>query len=152
MPRKLPELIPERRIWPAVAALARLCRARDFIRECAAEPISLDDCAAEAGLSPWHTLRFFRAAFGETPKEFQTRLRLDEAKRLLTVTNRTITEVCFDVGFSSLGSFSTLFRQHVGQSPREFRRHVHRWITVPGYPPWSLLPACFAVRYGNLNR
>jgi AraC-like DNA-binding protein len=140
---------PDRQLWSAAAALDRLCRARDLIRESLAEPITLDDCAAEARLSPWHTLRFFRAAFGETPKEFQTRLRLEESKRLLTVTNRSITEVCFDVGFSSLGSFSTLFRQHVGQSPKEFRRSIHRWISVPGYSPWALMPACFARHFGK---
>ena len=100
-------------------------------------------------MSPWHTLRFFRAAFGETPKEFQTRLRLERAKQLLTVTSRSVTEICFDVGFSSLGSFSTLFRQHVGQSPKAFRRQVHRWISVPGYPPWAILPACFSYQFGK---
>ena len=76
---------PERQLWSAAAALDRLCRARDLIRESLAEPVTLDDCAAEARLSPWHTLRFFRAAFGETPKEFHTRLRLEKAKELLTI-------------------------------------------------------------------
>src|SRR5262245_13936345 len=144
--------ISERLIWSPAAALDRLCRARDLIRASACEPITLDDCAAEARMSPWHTLRFFRAAFGETPKEFQTRLRLEKAQHLLTVSNRSVTEICFDVGFSSLGSFSTLFRQHVGKSPKQFRRHIHRWITVPGYPPWAQLPACFAFHFGKSRR
>src|SRR5262245_9856821 len=139
---------PDRQLWSAAAALDRLCRARDLIRESLAEPVTLDDFAAEARLSTWHTLRFFCDEFVETTKEFQTRLRLEEAKRLLTVTNRSITEVCFDVGFSSLGSFSTMFRQQVGQSPKEFRRSIHQWITVPGYSPWTLMPSCFARHFG----
>src|SRR6516225_3959339 len=103
-----------RSIWTGPdASIVRLCRARDLIRDFLDQPVSLDDCAEEAGLSPWHALRAFRAAFGETPKEFHTRLRLDRAKRLLTTTSRSVTEVCFDVGFQSLGTFSTLFRKKI---------------------------------------
>src|SRR5258708_2118027 len=94
-----------------LASLVRICRARDLIREYYAEPVSLGDCALEAGLSPWHLLRTFRATFGETPKEYGTRLRLERARHLLTVTNRSVTEVCLDVGFSSLGTFSVLFKR-----------------------------------------
>jgi AraC-like DNA-binding protein len=127
-------------------SLVRLCRARDLIRDCYTEPVTLADCAAEAGLSPWHLLRSFRVVFGETPKEFHTRLRLERAKHLLTVTNRSVTDVCLDVGFTSLGTFSTLFRQRVGCSPKEFRRQVRCWVTVPGFSPWAFIPLCFAHR------
>jgi len=96
-------LISPRQSPVPAASLHRLCRARDLIRDCYTEPVSLEDCALEAGLSPWHCLRSFRAAFGETPKEFHTRLRLEHAKHLLTVTDRSVTEVCFDVGFSPIG-------------------------------------------------
>jgi AraC-like DNA-binding protein len=116
---------------PAMS-LVRICRARDLIRDCYTEPVTLGDCALEAGLSPWHFLRSFRAVFGETPKEFHTRLRLERAKHLLTVTDRSVTEVCYDVGFSSLGTFSVLFKRRVGFSPREFRRRIRCWVTVPG--------------------
>ena len=99
-------------------------------------------------MSPWHLLRSFRAAFGETPKEFLTRLRLERARQLLTVTARSVTEVCFDVGFSSLGTFSVLFKRHVGCSPKEFRRQVRGWVSVPGTTPWAFIPCCFAHRFG----
>jgi|SRR5262245_16326386 len=135
----------------ADGSLVRLCRARDLIRDCYAEPVTLSDCADEAELSPWHLLRSFRAAFGETPKEFLTRLRLDRARHLLTVTGRSVTEICFDVGFSSLGSFSTLFKRHVGWSPAEFRRQVRGWVTVPGTAPWVYVPFCFARRFGGFS-
>jgi AraC-like DNA-binding protein len=138
-----------RRSLSSVNALARICRAHDLIRDCYAEPVTLADCALEAGLSPWHLLRTFRAVFGETPKEFHTRLRLERAKHLLTVTDRSVTDVCFDVGFSSLGTFSVLFKQQIGISPREFRRRIRCWVTIPGRSPWIVVPSCFAQRFGG---
>jgi AraC-like DNA-binding protein len=140
----MPIPIPRLRTTGPVTPLIRVCLARDLIRDCFAEPITLDDCATEAGLSPWHLLRAFRAAFGETPKEYLTRLRLERARHLLTVTARSVTEVCLDVGFSSLGTFSVLFKRHVGCSPKEFRRQVRGWVTVPGIAPWVYVPFCFA--------
>jgi AraC-like DNA-binding protein len=129
--------------------LERLCRARDLVRDCYTQPVTLADCALEAGLSPWHLLRSFRAAFGQTPKEFQSQLRLERAKHLLTVTNRSVTDVCFDVGFSSLGTFSVLFKRQAGISPKEFRRRIRSWVTMPGRSPWIYVPSCFAHRFGG---
>jgi AraC-like DNA-binding protein len=140
------------RIWTTPttgSSLVGLCRARDLIRDCFTEPITLVDCADEAGLSPWHLLRSFRGAFGETPKQFLTRLRLEQAQHLLTVTDRPVTEVCFDVGFSSLGTFSTLFKRAVGCPPTEYRRRVRAWVTAPGFRPWASIPGCFARRFGG---
>jgi AraC-like DNA-binding protein len=128
--------------------IARLCRARDLITDFFAEPVSLTECAAEAGLSPWHLLRAFRSAFGETPKEYLTRLRLERAQHLLAVTSRSVTEVCLDVGFTSLGTFSTLFARRLGCSPRAFRRRARGWVAAPGRVPWSFVPYCYAHRFG----
>ena len=143
----MPMPISQLRQAGPVTPLVRVCRARDLIRDCFTETITLDDCALEAGLSPWHLLRAFRSAFGETPKEFLTRLRLDRARHLLTITPRSVTDVCLDVGFSSLGTFSVLFKKHVGCSPREFRRRVRGWVSVPGFAPWAYVPLCFANRF-----
>lgn len=141
--------IPQRPSLLPVASLRRLCTARDLIRDCYTERVSLADCALEAGISPSHLLRSFRAVFGETPKEFHTRLRIEQAKHLLTVTDRSVTEVCFDVGFSSLGTFSVLFKRQVGYSPKDFRRRIRCWVTMPGYSPWVYVPSCFATRFGG---
>ncbi len=130
------------------ATLGRLCQVRDLLRDCYGEVVTLDDLSLEAGISPWHLLRAFRSAFGETPHDFLTRLRVERAKDLLTVTSRPVTEICFDVGFTSLGSFSTLFRRHVGLSPAAFRKHVRSWVTVPGRYPWVFVPVCFEQFYG----
>jgi AraC-like DNA-binding protein len=131
--------------------LIKLCRAKDFIRDTFVEPIELLHVAEEASLSPYHLLRRFRQTFGETPHEFLTRLRIDKAKDLLTVSSRPVTEICFDVGFSSLGSFSTLFRRETGMSPAEFRRQVRTWVTVPGRPPWAFVPFCFSQQFGPVE-
>jgi AraC-like DNA-binding protein len=144
--------IPQRRSPSPSFSLRRICRARDLIRDCYTETVTLRDCALEADLSPWHLLRSFREVFGETPKEFHTRLRLERAQHLLTVTNRSVTEVCFEVGFSSLGTFSVLFKKHVGSSPKDYRRQIRCWVTTPGYSPWIYVPSCFAHRFGGWFR
>jgi AraC-like DNA-binding protein len=141
--------LSSKRISSSASALPRICRARDLIRDYYTAEVTLGDCAHEAGLSPWHLLRSFRDAFGETPKEFHTRLRLEQAKHLLTVTDRSVTEICFDVGFSSLGTFSALFKRQVGFSPKAFRRKIRCWVTMPGFSPWVAVPSCFARRYGG---
>jgi AraC-like DNA-binding protein len=76
-------------------------------------------------------------------------MRIDKAKDLLTISNRPVTEICFDVGFTSLGSFSTLFAREVGLSPQGFRRRVRTVVTVPGFHPWDFVPYCFSQVYGG---
>jgi AraC family transcriptional regulator len=100
----------------------RVCRAREFLYASQDQAVRLEDASRAACLSPYHLHRAFRQAFGETPHNFLTRVRLDRARRLLSTTQLTITEVCLGCGFESPGSFSTLFRKKFGRSPREFRR------------------------------
>jgi transcriptional regulator GlxA family with amidase domain len=131
--------------------MRKLCEVRDLMRDCLEEELTLADLSEEIELSTWHFLRAFREACGETPHAFLTRLRLERAKELLTISSRPVTEICFDVGFTSLGSFSTLFRRQVGFSPAEFRRRVRTWITVPGLHPWAFVPFCFGQHFGSQN-
>jgi transcriptional regulator GlxA family with amidase domain len=135
---------------PSASTLRKLCRIRDLIRCCHGETLSLEQLSAEADLSTYHFLRSFRKAFGETPHAFLTRVRLSRAKELLTVSSRPVTEICFDVGFTSLGSFSTLFRREFGESPASFRRKVRAWVSVPGRYPWAFVPFCFGQHFGPL--
>ena len=100
----------------------RVCRAREFLYASQDQAVRLEDASRAACLSPYHLHRAFRQAFGETPHNFLTRVRLDRARLLLSTTQPTITEVCLGCGFESPGSFSTLFRKKFGRSPREFRR------------------------------
>jgi AraC family transcriptional regulator len=102
--------------------LRRVLRGRDFLLSRLSDPSSLKDAAHAACLSPFHFHRAFQAAFRETPHRHAMRYRLDRACQLLRGTNRSITEICFDSGFESLGSFSALFCRTYGVSPRDYRR------------------------------
>ena len=92
------------------------------MREHLGEELSMEEMAARAGSSPFHFLRTFRRFTGVTPALFLSALRLEEAKRLLLTTERSVTDICFDVGYNSLGTFTTRFTQLVGLSPARLRR------------------------------
>lgn len=100
----------------------RLYHARDYAAALLHEPLTLDELARVATMSPTHFLRVFRQAFGQSPHQFLTERRIERAKELLSATNLPVTDICFAVGFESLGSFSWLFRKHVGVSPAHYRR------------------------------
>jgi len=110
--------------------------------------ILLDAAAREACLSPFHFHRLFRSTFGETPHDFLTRRRMDHARHLLASGEMTVTEVCLEVGYSSLGSFSSKFQSVVGVPPTQYQRQIRR---VFGFQkPWKimLIPACYFSAYG----
>jgi AraC-like DNA-binding protein len=102
----------------------RLHRVKDYVAASFDQPITLDDIALIAGLSPNHLLRTFKQVFHQTPHQFLTAQRLEHARRLLRSTDRSVTDICLSVGFESLGSFSWLFRRHVGVSPAAYRREI----------------------------
>jgi AraC-like DNA-binding protein len=120
----------------------RLLVARELLHERYNEPLPLSELAGAAGLSEYHFLRSYRATFGETPHEHFTRLRLEHAKRALA-RGAAVTDVCFDVGYSSLGSFSSLFARATGRSPRAWQREVRALVPVPADLPRLYIPGCF---------
>jgi AraC-like DNA-binding protein len=129
-----------------------LREARDFMRYAYGHPVYLPDVAARANLSAYHFLRVYKRAYGEMPHEFLTRLRIERAKRLLAKGSHNVTEACFEVGFSSLGSFSSLFAGRVGLSPSEYRRHARSGISVPLSLRPLFVPSCFlAMLYGPVE-
>lgn len=115
-----------------------LVRAREFIAEHFASGVPLERAALEACFSPFHFQRLYKRAFQESPQEFLTRMRMDAAKKMLR-DQRSVTDVCFEVGYESLGTFSSRFSQHEGCAPSEFRRI----FALPGL--WALrsTPTCF---------
>jgi AraC-like DNA-binding protein len=136
------------------ATLARLCRARDYLAGRFTRSASLADAAREAGLSPFYFNRLFTQAFDETPHEFVTRLRIDQARRLLLADNDSVTGICWDIGYESLGSFSTRFRSLTGFSPSAFRREARRLFGGFGSGrrwPLFYIPACFQVQHSLLQ-
>jgi AraC-like DNA-binding protein len=127
------------------AGFRRLCLARDMLLEQADVSHSIADIAREAEMSPSHLIRQFEAVFGLTPHQFRIESRLDLAKRLLATGEYSVTAVCMEVGFSSLGSFSTLFLTRVGESPSDYRRRARTVFSVPGVPPLELFPGCLSL-------
>ena len=100
----------------------RLHLARDYMAATYSGPITLEEIARVAALSPNHLIRTFKPLFGRTPYQYVNHLRLEAACRLLRETERPVTDICFAVGFRSLGSFSARFTKIHGLSPSAFRR------------------------------
>ena len=110
----------------------RLCLARERLQQLDEPAPTIEELAGEVRISPSHFIRQFEAMFGVTPHQYRIQARLDRAKRLLATGDRSVTDVCMEIGFSSLGSFSTLFARRFGESPSEFRRRVRPHDLTPG--------------------
>jgi AraC-like DNA-binding protein len=120
-----------------------LLRAKDLVDARYFEPLAVDDLAAAAGLSRAHFSREFRSAFGESPHAYLLTRRLERAATLLRTTDRSVVEVCLDVGLQSVGSFTTSFKRTYGKTPTEYRA---------AFPPASSLvvvPACVVRAFGR---
>jgi transcriptional regulator GlxA family with amidase domain len=116
--------------------LVRLRRARDRMDRDYAQPLDVPALARVALMSPGHFSRSFRAAYGETPYSYLMTRRIERAKALLRRGDLSVTEVCFAVGCTSLGSFSSRFTELVGESPSAYRAR--------GHAEGAAIPACIA--------
>jgi AraC-like DNA-binding protein len=114
--------------------LVRLRRARDQMDREYAQPLDVETLARTALMSSGHFSRSFRAAYGETPYSYLMTRRIERAMTLLRRGDLSVTDVCFEVGFQSLGTFSTRFTELVGESPSAYRARDHSWTAA--------LPAC----------
>jgi AraC-like DNA-binding protein len=123
----------------------RLCRARDLLSEVHDRQPSIEDVARELGISPFHFIRQFAAVFGSTPHQFRIQSRLIRARHLLATGQHSVTDVCLEVGFSSLGSFSDLFTRRVGETPSAYQQRVRSTVQVPGRVPQHLIPGCLTL-------
>jgi AraC-like DNA-binding protein len=115
----------------------RMLRARDAMDRTYAQPLDVPTLARIAHVSEAHFIRTFRATFGETPHRYLQRRRVERSMFLLRETDRSVTEICLDVGFISLGTFSRTFRAIVGESPTEYRRRA----------PVTPAPTCFGMAW-----
>jgi AraC-like DNA-binding protein len=123
----------------------RLCRARDLLRDLREPSPSIAALALEVEISPFHFIRQFEAVFGVTPHQFRIQTRLDHARHLLALGQHSVTDVCWEVGFSSLGSFSALFTRRIGESPSRYRSRVRPMVQSPGILPAALTPGCLSL-------
>jgi AraC family transcriptional regulator len=122
--------LEEQDLAPWNAHLSTIERVIRTMREHLCESFSLEDMADVACLSPYYFSRVFHQIIGTPPCEFLATLRLDMAKRLLLTTPMSVTDICFEVGYSALGSFTTRFTQQVGLPPRHLR-HLARNVPPP---------------------
>jgi AraC-like DNA-binding protein len=109
---------------PHLADLARLRRVRDRIDREYAQPLDVEALARGAHMSAGHLSRQFRLAYGESPYSYLMTRRIERAMALLRRGDRSVTEVCFEVGCASLGTFSTRFTELVGMPPSAYRREA----------------------------
>jgi AraC-like DNA-binding protein len=124
--------------------LAHLRRARDLMDRDYARPLDVPAMARAALMSPAHFSRQFRAAYGETPYGYLMTRRIERAKALLRRDDRSVTDVCLEVGCTSLGSFSARFTEIVGESPSAYRARDHR--------AGATVPACVAKAWTRPER
>ena len=125
--------------------LVHLRRARDHLDRHFAEPFDLDQLAELAGMSRFHFLRSFATTYRTTPAAYLAERRVERAQDLFRAANLTVTEVCHAVGYSSLGSFSSRFREIVGESPSDFQRRY----AAAGNPR---IPGCYVFMAGLVER
>lgn len=117
---------------------------RLFIDDHCDQALTIDELAAQACLSRYHFIRRFRRRYYETPHRYLIRKRLEKAKALLADSSLTVTEICFAVGFESVGSFSTLFHKSVGWTPSIYRARV--WAQRRN--PHAFIPTCMSIMHG----
>jgi AraC-like DNA-binding protein len=118
----------------------RLLRARDAMDRAYAEPLDVPAVAAVAHVSEAHFIRTFRAAFGETPHRYLQRRRVERSMFLLRETDRSVTDICFDVGFNSLGTFSRLFHEIIGETPSSYRAANGPMVAPNCVQMWAMRP------------
>jgi AraC-like DNA-binding protein len=120
-----------------------LLRAKDLADARYFEPLGVDDLADAAGLSRAHFSREFRREFGESPHSYLLTRRLERAAALLRTTDRSVAEICLDVGLQSIGSFTTSFTRTFGESPTAYR------AKFPPAAHYARVPACVVRFYGR---
>ena len=130
-----------RRVTAAEAAHLR--RAKDLVDREYARPLDVAALARVAHASPAHFSRRFKAAYGETPHQYVLTRRVERAQELLRNTDTSVTDICLEVGFQSLGSFSSAFHRVAGMTPTAYR------ATVAGFPP--AVPGCWAAQWTRPN-
>jgi AraC-like DNA-binding protein len=128
----------------------RLLRARDAMDRSYTEPLDVRSVAAVAFLSEAHFSRSFKAAFGESPHRYLQRRRVERSMFLLRETERSVTDICFDIGFTSLGTFSRTFRDIVGETPSAYRDGHGPMVAPNCVQMWAMRPRVSALELARM--
>ncbi|MEO6611310.1 MAG: AraC family transcriptional regulator [Chitinophagaceae bacterium] len=124
----------------------RIVTAKVYIDENYQEAIDLEQVSKHAFLSRFHFHRLFKQVYKRTPHQYITQKRLDKAKDLLAK-NKPVTEVCNEIGFESIGSFSVLFKKEIGFAPQYYRNMAYKKKMEQLAQPKKAIPHCFFEKY-----
>lgn len=133
--------------YPKVYLYRRIVQAKLFIDSHYTENIDLGNISDEAYFSKFHFIRLFKKIYGKTPHQYLTFVRIEKALELLKE-NKPVSEVCYDVGFESLGSFSGLFKRIVGFTPSAYLARQQKIKAQIINAPLDFIPGCFAEKNG----
>ena len=133
--------------YPKIYLYKRIVQAKLFIDSNFSDNIDLNNIADEAYFSKFHFIRLFKMSYGYTPHQYLIRVRIENAKELLQK-EMHVTEVCFSVGFDSLGSFSSLFKRYTKLSPSGYQRQYKKRQVQIKKVPLQFIPNCFAEQKG----
>ena len=128
--------------YPKTYLYQRIVQAKLFIDRNFNNEINVDNIAGEACFSKYHFIRLFKKTYGFTPKQYLIKKRIEFAKRNLK-DNQTVTDTCFDSGFTSLGTFSTLFKGQTGVTPTQFKVNHFLKQKEMESKPQKFIPGCF---------
>ena len=132
---------------PKIYLYRRIVLAKLFIDEHFADNIDLDAIAGEAAFSKFHFIRLFKMAYGKTPHQYLTQVRIEKAKLLLQ-SETSITDVCFSVGFDGISSFTHLFKRFTQLTPSAYQQQQHLRRQQIAEAPLKFIPGCFAEQKG----
>ncbi|MEP7231962.1 MAG: AraC family transcriptional regulator [Ginsengibacter sp.] len=132
---------------PKIYLYRRIILAKIFIDEHYAGPIDLNDIAGEAYFSKFHFIRLFKKAYGKTPHQYLTIVRIENAKLLLQK-NIPVAEVCYSVGFDAISSFTHLFKRINKVTPSVYQQHQRLRKAEINSQPLKFIPNCFAAQNG----
>jgi AraC-like DNA-binding protein len=133
--------------FPGIYLYRRLVQAKLFIDRHYMEDIDLNNIADEAYFSKFHFIRLFKKIYSKTPHQYLIHVRIEQARQLL-IGNKSISEVCFLVGFASTTSFAVLFKKRAGLSPSQFQEQQQKRNLKMASKPLHFIPNCFAETHG----
>lgn len=133
--------------YPKIYLYRRIVQAKLYIDQHYSEKIDLDNISNEAHFSKFHFVRLFKSIYGKTPHQYLTTIRMEAAQQLFKQ-EKSVTEVCFLVGYDSLSTFSGLFSKEVGKSPTEYLNHFKQRKKEILAKPLSFVPGCYAFMHG----
>ncbi len=125
----------------------RVVAAKMYIDDNLHEPIKLEQVSQQACFSPFHFHKLFTRIYKKTPHEYLTQVRIEAAKKMLGQQDASVSQVCMNVGFESLGSFSTMFKKKSGVSPQVYRNSALERQKAADVQPKTFIPHCVLSRY-----